>query len=83
MMSLEAELTAVISAEALVPSEILSSGASMESLGLASIDLVSVLFEIEDRYGITFAEGEVSTTTTIREIFDLVQAKCEARKAAT
>jgi len=79
-MSLESELTAVISAEALVPPEILSSNASIESLGLASIDLVSVLFEIEDRYGISFEDNEVLTTTTIKEIFDLVQAKCEARK---
>ena len=79
-MSLESELTAVISAEALVPQEILSADASIESRGLASIDLVSVLFEIEDRYGITFEENEVLTTTTFKEILDLVQAKCEARK---
>ena len=46
------ELFDVISKEALIDRATLQRDANLEDLGIASLDVISVLFEVEERFGI-------------------------------
>lgn len=81
-MSLEQELIDLVAKEALVDVEKLKKDSTLEEIGLDSVDLVSVVFAVEDKYGVTIGEGDLEKSATLGQMLDLIQAKIAA-KAAT
>lgn len=49
--------------------------ATLESLGVASLDMISVLFALEDRFGLVVETEEAQHATTLGQFVDLVLDK--------
>jgi acyl carrier protein len=62
--------------EKLVPS------ATLEDIGLDSVDLVSVVFAIEEKYGIEIAEDAFARTDTLGVVLGKIDALIDAKNAA-
>jgi acyl carrier protein len=74
-MSLESELIDLISKEALIDADKLKKDATLEAIGMDSVDLVSVVFAIEDKYGVTIGENELEKNATLGDVLALIEAK--------
>lgn len=69
------ELFEVIAQEALVDREKLSRDAKLEDLGIASLDVISILFEVEERFDIHVEEDELKDCVTLGDLMDKVKAR--------
>ena len=49
--------------------------ATLATYGLDSLDVVSFLLELEDRYGIAFESDEINDLKTVGELFNLILNK--------
>jgi acyl carrier protein len=54
-----------------------------EGLGLDSIDLVSLIVQVENRFRIKIATEELRSITKVGQMLDLVQAKIAAPQETT
>jgi acyl carrier protein len=82
-MSLDAELIDLISKEALVDVEKLKKDASLEEIGLDSVDMVSVIFAIEDKYGVSIGENDLEKSATLGQMLTLIETKIADKAAAS
>ncbi len=67
-----------IANEAPVTREELEPSATLESLGIASLDVISVLFELEDRFAVVVEQEDVKDVKTLQDFIDVVLNKAEA-----
>ena len=81
-MSLDAELIDLIAKEALVDVDKLKKDASLEEIGLDSVDMVSVIFAIEDKYGVTIGENDIEKSATVGQMLTLIETKIAEKAAA-
>ena len=44
-------------------------------LDIESIDIVEVIFDLEDEFGIRIEDDEINTVSTVADIIDLVKGK--------
>ena len=51
----------------------------VEELGAESADVLNLVANLEDRYGIEIAEEEVPRLSTVADVHDLVQRRLGAR----
>lgn len=72
------EVLEVVSKEASVDPAALKPDATLESLGIASIDVVSIVFELEDRFGLIVQPEDLASAKTLQDVIDIVVAKSEA-----
>ena len=56
--------------------------ATLDSLGIASLDVISVLFSLEDKFGVVVEQSDVETVRTLGEFVDVVLAKAAAAPAS-
>jgi acyl carrier protein len=77
----EEELIAIIAEEALIDRAKLDPAAKLEDIGLDSVDLVSVIFAIEEKYGIEIAEDAFSRTDTLASVMEKIEAMIDAKPA--
>jgi acyl carrier protein len=82
-MSLDAELIDLISKEALVDVDKLKKDASLEEIGLDSVDMVSVIFAIEDKYGVSIGESDLEKSATLGQMLSLIESKIAEKAAAS
>lgn len=68
-------IRAVIAEEARIAPERLTDDATLAGLEIASLDLVSILFAIEDRFGVEVMPEEAAGTATLGDFVALVLAK--------
>lgn len=66
------DIIALIAKETGLPTEQLVPEAALATLDIASLDLVSLLFELEDQYGIEIQPEELSRETTLRQLFERI-----------
>lgn len=69
------EIVAIVAEEARIDPAKLSPDATLAALGIASLDVVSALFAIEDRFGVEIAPEEVATASSFGEFVDIVEAR--------
>ncbi len=81
-MSLEQELIDLVAKEALVDVDKLKTNATLEEIGLDSVDLVSVVFAVEDKYGVTIGENDLEKTATLGDMLKLITSKIEEKAAS-
>jgi acyl carrier protein len=81
-MSLEQDLIDLIAKEALTDVEKLKKDSTLEEIGLDSVDLVSVVFAIEDKYGVSIGENDLEKSATLAQMLTLIESKI-AEKAAS
>ena len=73
------EVKAILAEEARVPvARLADDGATLDDLGVASIDVMSSLFTLEDRHGVVVETQDLEGVTTLGGFLDVVR-----RKAAT
>jgi acyl carrier protein len=80
---LREELLEIISKEGLVERDRLTDDATLESLGLASVDVVMLLMEIEERYNVYLPiDAELSGVRSLPELLNLLADKIRTAPAA-
>ena len=75
MKATEAELLDLIAKEAIIEREKLTREATLEDLGISSLDVISMLFELEEKYGVVIEEGDMPQMTTLGEMVDFLLSR--------
>jgi len=65
----------VVAQEALVDKAKLTPEATLESLGIASLDIISIVFALEDRFGIVLEQSEFEDVRTVNALVNLIIGK--------
>ena len=78
MSSHQEALLDLIAAEALIEREKLSLDAPLDSLGIDSVDFVSIMFAVEEKYNITVEDNEIARDKTLGDMIALLESKIEA-----
>lgn len=68
------EILSVIASEAGVDAAVLKPEATLVDLDISSLDVVSVVFELEDRFGFAIEPEDIAPTSTIAEFIDHVMS---------
>ena len=68
-----AEIKSVIAAESGIDEGALRPEATLEDLDIGSLDMASVVFELEDRFGVEIDPDSISREFTIADFIDHVQ----------
>lgn len=76
------QLFDLIAQEALLERAALTRESSLEDVGMTSLDVISVLFEVEDKYGIQMEESELEGAKTLGDLMDKLKAKAAASQEA-
>lgn len=74
----EDEVKAILAEEARVPIESLRDEATLDSLGVASIDVMSSLFTLEDRHGVVVQTEDLEGVSTLGQFLAKVREKAAA-----
>ena len=82
MKTTEDELLALISQEAIIDRDKLTREATLGDLGISSLDVITTLFELEERYGVVIEEGDMPQMTTLGEMVDFLLDRLNAPRAA-
>ena len=77
------ELFDVIAKEALFERSTLRRDAALEDLGIASLDVISVLFEVEEQFGIVVEESELQDCKTLGQLMDKLKDWAESGAGAS
>ncbi|MET0546093.1 MAG: phosphopantetheine-binding protein [Caulobacterales bacterium] len=78
----EAELLDIIAAEALIERDTLALDAQLDALGIDSVDFVSIVFALEEKYNISVEDGEIARDKTLGDMITLLESKIAAAGAA-
>lgn len=82
MNDLEKTIFDIIAKEAQIPREKISLDATMQDLDVHSLDAIQVVFEIEDRFGISVPEQDTNfNSSTVGDLLRSVQALVNAKAA--
>ena len=78
MLPTDAELFDLIATEALIDRSKLQRDVTIEALGIDSVDIVTVIFAVEEKYGACLETDELSREQTLGQLLDLVRSKAVA-----
>ena len=81
---LTGKVIAILAAVKRVPAETIKPEATLEELGIDSLDKVNILFELESEFNVDIPDLEARKIATVREMVDglrTVLAQREAQKA--
>lgn len=68
----------VIAEESLVERDKLTPDATLESLGIQSLDIISIVFALEDKFGIVLEQSEFEGVTTVEQLVTIIVDKANA-----
>lgn len=68
----------LISEEVPIDRAKLDPSATLESLDIASLDMISVMFALEDKYNVVVEQEDVKDAKTLGDFVKIVQAKAGA-----
>ena len=68
----EPELLDLIATEAIVDRELLVRDAVLEDLGVSSMDIMTTLFELEERYDVTIEGTDLPPIKTLGDLVDFL-----------
>lgn len=72
MKATESELLDLIAQEAIVDRATLTREATLADLGISSIDVLSMLFELEEKYGVVIEEATMPEISTLGQMVDFL-----------
>lgn len=78
----ESELLDMLAQEAILDRDRLTRDARLADLGISSIDVISLLFELEEKTGVQIEEGDMPVMETLGEMVDHLLGKINATGAA-
>ena len=74
----ESELLDLMASEAHIERAKLTRDAKLAELGFASLDLITMLFELEERYKVVIEEADLPPMETVGELVDLLLGRINA-----
>ena len=72
----------IIAEEAPIDRADLKPEATLEALNIASLDMISVMFALADKFGVIIEQNDVAETKTLADFIAVVQAKSDPQAAA-
>ena len=69
------DILEVVAQEALVDKAKLTPEATLESLGIASLDIISIVFALEDKFGVVLEQSEFEDVRTGSALVNLILGK--------
>jgi acyl carrier protein len=72
----------VIAEESLVERSALTPEATLESLGIQSLDIISIVFALEDKFGIVLEQSEFEGVATVDQLVTIIVDKANATDGA-
>lgn len=75
---IEQTLKASIAKQKMISMEDITLDSSLEALGISSLDSISLVFDIEDKYGVEIPNEALKKVRTVRDIVDGVDALIQA-----
>ena len=72
------DILTIISDEVPIDRALLDPTATLESLNIASLDMISVMFALEDKFGLVIEQDDVKDAKTLQDFLDVVIAKSQA-----
>ena len=82
MKATEAELLDLIAKEAIIDRATLTRDATLDDLGISSLDVISMLFELEERWGVCIEEADMPPMTMLGEMVDVLLSRINAEPGA-
>jgi acyl carrier protein len=82
MADLREELSDLIAEEALIDRAKLAPGATLADLGLDSVGVVSVVFAVEEKYGVEIAEDAFKDVSDFGSFLAVLEVVIETKRAA-
>jgi acyl carrier protein len=79
----EDQLLDLISEEAIIDRAKLNREATLGDLGISSLDVITMLFELEERYGVVIEEADMPAINTLGEMVDFLLERLNADKVAS
>ena len=77
----EPQLLDLIAQEAIIDREKLTREATLGDLAISSLDVITLLFELEERYGVVIEEADMPKMETLGEMVDFLMARINAQPA--
>lgn len=74
MAATDDELIDLIAAEALIDRDLLTRNATLSDVGLDSVGVVSVIFAVEEKYGVEIQEDAFADTANLGQFLDTLKA---------
>jgi acyl carrier protein len=71
-------VAAIIAKEAAIDQSLLTPEATLEDLSITSLDVLNILFAIEDQYQLEFAPSEFEKVRTLQEFAAVIFAKSDS-----
>lgn len=62
----------IIAEEALVERSTLTPEATLQSLGIASLDIISIVFALEERFGLVLEQADFEGVESLGQFIDLI-----------
>lgn len=81
MKATESELLDLIAAEAIIDRKTLVREATLADLGISSLDVISMLFELEEKYGVVIEEGDMPQMSTLGDMVDFLLTRINQEAA--
>jgi len=81
MTTLDNELLDLIAGESLVDRARLTRQASLADIGLDSVDVISVVFAVEEKYAVEVPDGAFAETKDLGGFLDILEGLIERRPA--
>jgi acyl carrier protein len=81
MAKLDDELIDLIVEEALIDRDKVVREATLETIGLDSVDMVSVVFAVEEKYGVEIPENAFEKVDNLGQMLDILETLIEQKKA--
>jgi acyl carrier protein len=72
------DVLTIISEEVPIDRALLDPAATLESLNIASLDMISVMFALEDKFGLIIEQDDVKDAKTLQDFLDVVIKKSQA-----
>ena len=68
-------IVAIVAKEAAIDQSRLTPNATLEELSITSLDVLNILFAIEDTYNLEFSPSEFEEVRTLQEFVAVISAK--------
>ena len=72
------KILAIISREAAIDRSRLALGATLDELAIASLDIINILFAIEDECGVELEAAEFEGVKTVQQFLNVVLARASS-----
>jgi acyl carrier protein len=73
----------VISKEVPIDRDRLDPAATLDQLDIASLDMITVTFALEEQFGVVVEQSDFADTKTVQDFIDVVVAKSQVTSTST